>query len=109
MTVKLLHEEFQRGIPDADFLPQVGRQGWILLTKDDQIRRRPLEIEAFVAARLCVFVFESAEMTAEEMLEAFRKALRAIGRVLKKQKPPLVMRVGISGKVTTLWPEPKRG
>lgn len=107
MTVKLLHEEFQRGILDPDLLPQIGKQGWILLTKDNQIRHRPLETEAFVAARLRVFVFESAEMTSEQMLDAFRKALPAIGRVVKKRKPPYVIRVGMTGRVKVLWPEPK--
>lgn len=107
LTVKLLHEEFQRGISDPDLLPQIGKQDWILLTKDDQIRRRPLEIEAFIAARLRVFVFESAEMTSAEMLDAFRKALPVVGRVAKKQKPPFVMRVGKTGRVTPLWPKPR--
>ena len=107
MTVKLLHEEFQRGILDSDLLPRIGKQGWILLTKDNQIRRRPLEIESFIAARLRVFVFESAEMTSEGMLDAFRKALPAIEGVVKKRKPPFVMRIGVTGRVTVLWPEPR--
>ena len=107
LTVKLLHEEFRRGILDLDLLPQIGKEGWILLTKDNQIRRRPLEIEAFLAARLRVFVFESAEMTSEAMLNAFRKALPAIGRFVKKRKPPFVVRIGVTGRVTVLWPEPR--
>jgi hypothetical protein len=107
LTVKPLHEEFRRGILDSDLLPQIGKQGWILLTKDNQIRRRPLEIESFIAARLRVFVFESAEMTSEGMLDAFRKALPAIEGVVKKRKPPFVMRIGVTGRVTVLWPEPR--
>lgn len=108
MTVKLLHEEFQRGILDADLFPLVGKQRWILLTKDNQIRRRPLEVDAFIAARLRVFVFESAEMTSEEMLDAFRGAVSAIDRVVRNQKPPFVMRIGRNGRVTALWPEPRK-
>lgn len=90
---------------DLDLLPRIGKQGWILLTKDNQIRRRPLEVEAFIAARLRVFVFESAEMTSEEMLAAFRKALPAASRVVKQRKPPFVMRIGMTGRVSPLWPE----
>jgi len=108
LTVKLLHEEFQRGILDADLFPLVGKQRWILLTKDNQIRRRPLEVDAFIAARLRVFVFESAEMTSEEMLDAFRGAVSAIDRVVRNQKPPFVMRIGRNGRVTALWPEPRK-
>jgi PIN like domain len=108
LAVKLLHEEFQRGVLDTDLLPRIGEKGWILLTKDNQIRRRPLEIQAFIAARLRVLVFESAEMTSGEMLDAFRKALPAIGQFVKKRKAPFVMRVGMTGRVTALWPERKR-
>jgi PIN like domain len=36
-------------VPDTVWLEQVGRAGWVALTKDDAIRRRPAELQALVA------------------------------------------------------------
>jgi hypothetical protein len=36
-------------VPDTVWLEQVGRAGWVALTKDDSIRRRPAELQALVA------------------------------------------------------------
>lgn len=40
--------EYFAGLPDVEWLPQVGAQHWILLTKDKNIRRRQLEVDAIL-------------------------------------------------------------
>src|SRR5258706_15151962 len=44
IATRPLHQEFERGISDERLLPEVGRRRWVLLTKDDRIRRRPLVV-----------------------------------------------------------------
>jgi hypothetical protein len=38
------------GQRDVDFLPIIGERGWVLLTKDKNIRRNQLEVEAILNA-----------------------------------------------------------
>lgn len=42
-------------LPDVEWLTDAGRRDWIVLTKDDRIRRRPAERDALLAARVCAF------------------------------------------------------
>jgi hypothetical protein len=80
----------------------VGERGWLFLTKDDRIRRRPIELDALIRARLRAFVFESGEMPADTMIDAFRRALPRIVRVVKKYRAPFVWRIATNGRITPL-------
>jgi hypothetical protein len=50
------------GIPDVDWLPRVGQERWVLLTKDKDIRRRPIEVEALLAGRVTAFVLTVTDL-----------------------------------------------
>jgi len=54
--VEVHHEHFRSGAPDAEWLPVIGERKWIVLTKDRHIRRREIEINAIVNARVRAFV-----------------------------------------------------
>jgi len=50
------HEKFAPACPDEEWLREAGAQGWIVLTRDKAIRRRPNELQAFRGSqghRLC--------------------------------------------------------
>jgi hypothetical protein len=55
-----LRDEFDQGTDDKDWLPEVGRRGWILVTGDHRILRRKEEKRVFHQARLISF-FEAKE------------------------------------------------
>ena len=48
-------DHFEAGTQDVDWLPEVGRREWCLLTTDKRIRRRPLEREAVRANVIRMF------------------------------------------------------
>ena len=45
-------DHFSQAAPDLEWIPEVGRRDWVLITKDSNIRRNPLERSAYKAARL---------------------------------------------------------
>jgi hypothetical protein len=45
-------DHFPGDKPDAEWIPEVGGRGWVLITKDQEIRRNPLERGAYEAAKL---------------------------------------------------------
>jgi hypothetical protein len=49
-------ETFGTGTLDVDWLPQVGRREWILITKDKNIRKREIELRALKQSRVRAFV-----------------------------------------------------
>jgi hypothetical protein len=58
-------------VPDTVWLEKVGRAGWVALTKDDAIRRRPAELEALVAHGVRAFCLTNANLTGEQQRDRF--------------------------------------
>jgi len=55
-----------------------------VLTKDDRIRHRPAELEAYRSHKVRVFIFGSGEMKAQEMAEAVATAIPKILRLVRR-------------------------
>jgi hypothetical protein len=72
------HEQFASGTIDPVWLPEVGRNGWILLTKDSRIRYRRNEMQALLASGARSFVLVSRNLPGTEMAEIFVKAFRGL-------------------------------
>ena len=75
------------GRSDVEWLPAIGTNGWVLLTKDREIRRRPLEIEAILSAGARAFVLTATDLRREEQAEIFLRAMPKIYRICKRSGP----------------------
>lgn len=94
-------DHFAPGVSDVAWLVEVGQRGWVVLTKDKSIRRRPLEYEAFRAARCRVFVLTATDVTGEEQAAILVGALRPITRFARRASP-LLARVTRKGDVSLI-------
>jgi PIN like domain len=97
-----LPDVFDRGVKDIDWLTALRGRDWIVLTKDKNIRRRPLEAQALVAAGLRVFVVTATDLTGEESGEILVKALPRIRRFCRKHRPPFIAGITSLSQVTLL-------
>ena len=94
-------DEAQR-LPDEAWLRDAGRNGWVILTKDDAIRRRPAERDALIAASARVFCLTSAQLRGAEQLSRF---LGNHDRILRQAKNPGPYIYGVyEGRLKRLWP-----
>jgi hypothetical protein len=100
--VEVHYQHFQPGSPDAEWLPVAGQRQWIVLTKDRHIRRRELEIQAIVNARVRAFVLTAADLTGREQAVAFVRALSKMNRMSAASRGPFIGRVGESGGISIL-------
>lgn len=98
-TVKLVKEEFGEGAQDIDWLPEVGRRGWIVLTKDQRIRRRPVERDAFVDARVRGFFLAARALRGPEVAELFATFLPRMLQVVAQYRAPFIAIVRRDGIV----------
>jgi hypothetical protein len=97
LTVEVHDDHFPQNSPDEDWLLEVGKRGWIVLTKDDRIRYRPAALEAYRSNKVRVFIFGSGEMKAQEMADAFITALPRISRLVRNNPAPFFARIRVSG------------
>ncbi len=86
-----LHDDyFPQGAEDQEWLIDVGKRKWIVITKDQWIRRRQLERDALMNAKLKVFCFMSGNLAFPEMSAIIAKALPAVRRTADKTSPPFI-------------------
>jgi predicted nuclease of predicted toxin-antitoxin system len=100
LAVEIHDEHFKRDEEDRVWLRAVGERGWVVLTKDQRLRYRPLEIAALRASNARVFVLSAGNLRGAEIAEAFRAALPRISKTLYSGRGPFVARVSRSGQIT---------
>lgn len=93
---------FAQDTPDEEWLTRAGKEGWIVLTKDKLIRKRPIEREALVAAHARAFVFTGGNMSGIEMAESIVAAIPRMLRVIAATEPPFIARITGSGAVDVI-------
>jgi len=95
-------DRFQPGTPDAVWLEEAGRNGWLVLTKDKKIRYRENERRALRRAGVAAFVFVGKNLTGEGIAEALVAAVPRMVRTAKKTPRPFIATVTPQGKVSLL-------
>ena len=98
--VEVHNDHFLQDARDEIWLPEVGRRGWVVLTKDDRIRYRSTEFAAVVSAKVALFALASGNLNGEEMAQAFVAALPRMSRLLATHRLPLIAKVTRSGDVS---------
>ena len=97
--VEVHDDHFARDEQDRVWLQSVGERGWVVLTKDQKLRYRPLEINALRESKARVFVLIAGNLRGVEIGAVFLDALPRICKVLYEHPGPFVARVSKSGKV----------
>jgi hypothetical protein len=97
LNVEFHADHFADDADDQTWISEVGRRGWVVLTKDKAIRTRPVELQAVVAAKVRMFSLSSGNMTGAQMAEIFVANRLKLGRFIKKHSPPFIARVSAAG------------
>jgi predicted nuclease of predicted toxin-antitoxin system len=102
VAVEIHDDHFSQNATDETWLREVGRRGWIVLTKDTWIRRRSHERAALIHARVRAFVLVAGNLAGPEMAAVFVKALPAIHRFVAHHDPPFIAKITRSSAVSLL-------
>jgi predicted nuclease of predicted toxin-antitoxin system len=100
LIIETHDEHFRRDEEDRVWLDEAGKRGWVVLTKDQRLRYRPLELAALRASRARVFVLVAGNLTGQSIAEAFVLALPRMMRLLLHRSGPFVARINSVGEVT---------
>ena len=95
-------ERAAQKLADEDWLIDAGVQGWVVLLKDDRIRRRPAERDALMDAKVRAFCLTSAQLPASEQTARF---LGNLGRIRRQAAKPGPYIYGVYvDHLRRLWP-----
>ncbi len=78
-------EKQAQRLADETWLRDAGRNDWIVLTKDDAIRRRPAELDALIEAAVRVFCLTTAQLRGNQQTERFSENRH---RILRQARNP---------------------
>lgn len=95
MEVHLDH--FAGDAPDTEWIPEVARRGWVLITKDKNIRRNPLERAAYEQAGLRGFVATGGDLSGKDLGELLVRCLDGMTRRAHKRPGPLLFAISRNG------------
>lgn len=90
---------FGTGTLDEDWLPHVGNRGWILITKDKNIRKREIELRALRQAGVKSFVITASDLNGPDQARIVEEALPAMLRLLKRRAAHFVARITAESNV----------
>jgi hypothetical protein len=95
-------ERVGQGLKDETWLRDVGERGWVVLMKDDAIRRRPSERDALIAGGVRAFCLTNAQLTGAEQ---GRRFVENRHRILRQAagSGPFIYGVYEEG-IKRLWP-----
>lgn len=108
VTGEIVHahdDHFAQNTPDTDWLSEVGQRGWVVLTKDKNIRANELERTALVHANVACFMLGRGDLSGTAMGALFVQALPRIRKALRRFAVPLVASVSAAGGVRVLLAE----
>ena len=101
-TARTQYDTFGSGTPDVEWLPKVGAEGWVLITKDKQIRKREIELRALREAGVRAFVLTGGSLTGAEQAHVLKVALPVMLRLLRRQAESFVARVTKGSRVEVI-------
>lgn len=97
--VEVHESHFPSDAEDSEWLDEVGRRGWIVLTKDERIRYRTHEVAAIEQAKVGAFVLTTARMRGAEMATLFAKVAVKLARLAINTRRPFVFALSRSGQL----------
>lgn len=102
LTVELHDDHFPQDAHDEEWLVEVGRRKWCVVTRDDRIRYRRLEAQAVHNAKVAMFVIVSKNLTGPQTAEVILKALGRIKRFISSHRRPFIAKIYRDGRVEKL-------
>jgi predicted nuclease of predicted toxin-antitoxin system len=103
LKIEVHDDHFAQNAQDPEWLTGAGKNGWIVVTRDERIRYRVAEKQAIRRAKVRAFVLAAqGNLRADMLAGIFLKALPKISRAVKDNKPPFVAKISRGGDVSLL-------
>lgn len=103
LAIEVHDDHFAQNTSDEVWLADIGKKGWVLLTKDPRIRTNELERRALLENDVAAFMLGRGEVSGTRMVEVFVKALDGMQRALRRFDVGLIASVALDGGVTVLF------
>lgn len=104
-------DHFAPDAADEDWMPVVASRGWVIVTRDFAIKRRPTERVAWTAAKAAIVMLRGEKLSGADMTSMLLAAC-ADGRLdnfIRKRLPPMVIYLSSPAQLTVHFGGERRG
>jgi hypothetical protein len=101
-VVEVHIDHFAQAAPDLEWIPQVGKRNWVLVTRDANIRRNPMERAAYEESRLRGFVVTGKDLGGPELAALLVRSLRGMVNRAAGRPGPLLFAISRGGTFAKL-------
>jgi predicted nuclease of predicted toxin-antitoxin system len=95
--VEVLGDNFPSNCKDEEWLQEVGRRGWVVLSKDRNFRYRRFEWDAFQRAGVAAFVLTVGDLSGQAVSTLLLNCIDRIQRLVTTRTRPLLVTISRSG------------
>jgi hypothetical protein len=99
LAVEIHDDHFGKNAPDVDWIPEIGKRGWIILTKDARIGKNRIERLSVADANARMFTLASQSLSGTDMADIFLKAIPEMRKFICENPAPFIAKVYQGGKV----------
>ena len=102
IAVEIHDDHFGQNAQDVDWLPEIGKRGWVVLTKDARISKNHLERMAVTNADIKMFTLASQNLSGKQMADIFLRSANKMQEFVRKHPAPFIAKVYRDGRVE-MW------
>ncbi|MEO7271582.1 MAG: hypothetical protein ABI211_06195 [Vicinamibacterales bacterium] len=99
LAIQVIEDHHGVRTPDQQWLATVGRKGWLALTRDEDIRRQPLILEAVRRSGARMFCLTAQRLTADGICDLVLKSQPVLQEIARAYTGPFIANVGRNGDV----------
>ena len=92
-----LQDHYPADAKDTDWLPRIGRDEWILLTRDNRVRFKPAELGAIKQHRVGAFFLGGKERSRWDLIQQVVRNWSRMNELAEKTARPFAFRVPPQG------------
>ncbi|MGH8866324.1 MAG: hypothetical protein ACREVZ_17055 [Burkholderiales bacterium] len=92
LRVERHDDHFDQLTADIKWIAEVGRRGWVAVTRDARIRYSPLALETLMSSGARLFVIVG-RLTTDEAAAVFLQQRKRVERLLRKESRPFIGKI----------------
>lgn len=97
------HDDFfPQNTLDTEWLPEIGRRGWFVITQDQRIRYNPLEKLALLGSGVGAFILVGKNLAGAAQADCLRLALPRMRDFIARTTRPFIVKVYADGRIQQL-------
>jgi hypothetical protein len=93
VVVHLHQDYFPQGAPDVEWVPEVAKRGWPIISPDLKISQHRLEVAAVMTSGAAMFCLSGGHHMGEAQAHNFLRCLPSVLKILKTTERPFIAKV----------------